>query len=200
MVWGVLKSVGFSSSANDTSLLHRCKPRLSLSSSHLPTHPTAVDDQRVAADVAARPARQVDRRALEVVRAAPSSRGDAGADARQALGVVQQRRVHVRLDVSGGDGVDRDALGRPFICEALGDLAHCALGRRVRRDREAALEGEQRGKVDYAAAAAGGGRRFEMQHVCAYVSAEREYGIEVDLHDLRRAVSTATLRLTSGGK
>lgn len=138
----------------------------------------------MAAHVRARATRQIHGRALEVLGAAPSPRGDARADARQALRVGQQRRVHLRLDVPRGDGVNGDALARPLVGEALGELADGALGGGVGGHGEAALEGEQRGEVDDAAAAAGDGGGVEVKHVGADVAAEREDGVEVDLHDL----------------
>lgn len=134
--------------------------------------------------IATRLARQVHRRSLEVLGRPPSARGNSSTNARQPLRVVQQRRVHVCLDVSGRNGVDRDALGRPLVGKRLCDLAHGALGRGVGGDCEAALEGEQRGEVDDAAAAAGGGRDGQGEHLTAKVAAEREDGVEVDLDDL----------------
>lgn len=137
------------------------------------------------ADICACSARQVHRRALEVVGRPPAAGGDAGADAGEALGVAEQGRVHLRLNVARGDGVDGDALAGPLVGEALGDLADGTLGRGVRGHCQAALEGEQRGKVDDAAAAAGGGRGRKLQHVGADVAAEGEDGVEVYLDDLR---------------
>lgn len=134
--------------------------------------------------IAARLTRQVHRRALEVLGRPPSARRDSTTDARQPLRVVQQRSVHVRLNVSGRNGVDGDALGRPLVGKRLCDLAHGALGRGVGGDCEAALEGEQRGKVYDAAATAGDGRDGEGEHLAAKVAAEREDGVEVDLDDL----------------
>lgn len=71
-----------------------------------------------------------------------------GTDAGQPLRVIQQRGVHLGLDVPGRDGIHRDPLSGPLVGEALGELADGALGRGIGRDGEAALEGEQRGKVD----------------------------------------------------
>lgn len=129
-------------------------------------------------------ARQVHRRTLKVLGRPPSARGDSRTDARQPLRVIQQRRVHVRLNVSRRNGVDRDALGRPFVGKRLCDLAYGALGRGVGGDCEAALEGEQRREVDDAAATAGDGGDGEGEHLAAKVAAEREDGVEVDLDDL----------------
>lgn len=150
----------------------------------LPAHPATIHNQDVAAHVATGLARQIHRRTLEVLRGTPVSGRNARGDASQALRVRQQSLVHVCGDVAGGDGVDRDALGRPLVGEALCDLAHGALGRGVGRDGEAALEGEQRGKVDDAAAAAGNGGGLELEHVGADVAAEGEDGVEVYLDDL----------------
>ena len=136
------------------------------------------------ADICARAAGEVHCRALEVVGGAPAAGRDAGADAGEALRVAEQGRVHLRLDVARGNGVDGNALARPLIGEALGDLADGALGRGVRGHRQATLEGEQRGKVDDAAAAAGGRRGGELQHLGADVAAEGEDGVEVYLDDL----------------
>lgn len=130
------------------------------------------------------PAGQIHRRALEVFGAAPSARWDSGANAGKTLGVVEQRRVHFRFNVTWRNGVDRDTLGRPLVGEALGDLADGALGCGVGGNSEAALECEQRRKVDDAAAAAGDGRGLELEHLGADVSTEGEDGVEVDLNDL----------------
>lgn len=94
------------------------------------------------ADIATRSARQIHGCPLEVVRRPPAPRGDACADAGQAFRIAEQGRVHFRLDVSRGDGVDRDALACPLVGEALGDLADGTFGRGVRGHRQAALEGE----------------------------------------------------------
>lgn len=134
--------------------------------------------------IATRLAGQIHRRSLKVLGRAPSARGNSRADARQPLRVVQQRRVHVRLDVSRRNGVDRDALGRPLVGKRLCDLAHSALGRGVGGDCDATLEGEQRGEVDDAAAAAGDGGDGQGEHLAAKVAAEREDGVEIDLDDL----------------
>lgn len=127
---------------------------------------------------------QIHRRALEVLGAAPSARRDSGANAGKTLGVVEQRRVHLRFNVTWRNGVDRDTLGRPLVGEALGDLADGALGCGVGGNSEAALECEQRRKVDDAAAATGDGGGLELEHMGADVAAEGEDGVEVDLNDL----------------
>lgn len=134
--------------------------------------------------ISTRLARQIHRRSLKVLGRPPSARGNSRADACQPLRVIQQRRVHVRLNVSRRNGVDRDALGRPLIGKRLCHLTHGALGRGVGGDCEAALEGEQRGEVDDAAATAGDGGDGEGEHLAAKVAAEREDGVEVDLDDL----------------
>lgn len=127
---------------------------------------------------------QIDRCSLEVLGRPPSARGNSSADARQPLRIVQQRRVHVCLNVSRRNGVDRDALGRPLVGKRLCDLAHGALGRGVGGDCEAALEGEQRGEVYDAAATASDGGDGQGEHLAAKVAAEREDGVEIDLDDL----------------
>lgn len=106
------------------------------------------------------------------------------ADTRQPRLIIQQRRIHLRLNVPRRNRIDRDPPSRPLIRKALGQLPHGALGRRVRRHRQPALEGQQRRKVDDGPAAARDGRRVQLQHVRAKVAAQREDGVEVDLHDL----------------
>jgi len=160
---------------------------VSITSYHLPSHPPSIHNHRMPAHIRTRLTRQEHRRAPEVLGRAPPPGRDPLADAGQPLRVAQQRRVHVRLDVAGRDGVDRDPPGRPLVGEALGQLRHGALGRRVRRHGEAALEGEQRGEVDDAALAARHGRDGQVEHVRAGVAAEAEDGVEVDLDDLRAA-------------
>lgn len=151
----------------------------------LPAHPATINSQDVTADIGTRLAGQIHGGALKVIRRTPSPGGDSRADAGQSLRVVEQRRVHLRLNVARRNRIHRDALGRPLVGKALGHLTHGALGRGVRRHGETALEAEQRAKVDDAAAAAGDWRGFEAEDVRANVPAEREYGVEVDLHDLR---------------
>jgi hypothetical protein len=150
----------------------------------LPAHPAAVYQQRRATHVAAGLAGEIDARALEVVGRPPPAGGDAGRDAGEAVGVLEQALVHVGLDVARGDGVDGDAAAGPLVGEALCQLADGALGGGVGGHGEAALEGQQRRKVDDAAAAARHGVRVEAEHVGAKVAAEAEDGAEVDLDDL----------------
>lgn len=149
-----------------------------------PAHPAAVDNEHMAADVCAGSTGQVHGRTFKVLGRAPAAGGDAGADAGEALRVAEQGRVHLRLNIAGRDGVDGDALAGPLVGEALGDLADGALGGGVGGDGETALEGEEGGKVDDAAAAARHGGGLETEHVGADVAAERKDGIEVDLDDL----------------
>lgn len=131
--------------------------------------------------VAARLAGEIHSSPLEILGRTPNASGDAGRDARQAFGVVQQGLVHVGGNVPGGDGVDGDAAGGPLVGETLCQLADGALGGGVGGHGEPALEGEQGGEVDDAAAAAGDGGRVEAEHVGASVAAEGEDGVEVDL-------------------
>lgn len=150
----------------------------------LPAHPATINRQNMTANIRTRFTSKVHRRPLEILRRTPSSRRNTRANASQTLRVIQQRSIHLRLNVPRRNSVDSNTLGRPLIGKALGHLADCALGSSVRGHREATLETEQRAKVDDATAAAGDGRRFEGEHVGAYVAAEGEDGVEVDLHDL----------------
>lgn len=81
-------------------------------------------------------------------------------------------------------------------------MADGALGCGVGGNSEAALECEQRRKVDDAAAAAGDRRGLELEHLGADVTAESEDGVEVDLDDLvphvSDAVSSSLLQRNSG--
>lgn len=129
------------------------------------------------AHIRTRLACEIHHRPLKVLGRPPSTRRDSRADARQPLRVVQKRRVHLCLDVSRRNGVDRDALGRPLVGKRLCDLAHGSLGRRIGGHGEAALEGQQRGEIDDAAAAAGRGGNGEGEHLAAKVAAEGEDGI-----------------------
>ena len=106
---------------------------------YLSSHPPAVYDQHMPADVATRLTRQVDARALEVLGRAPSLGRYPSGDARQPVRVVEQVLVHVSGDVAGRDGVDGDAPGRPLVGEGLCELADGALGGRVGRDGQACL-------------------------------------------------------------
>lgn len=109
------------------------------------------------------------------------SRGYPCADALQACGIIQQRRVHIGLNVSRRNSVNCHAARCPLVGKALGQLANSTLGRRVGGHRQAALEGEQRGKVDDGSPATRYRRWLELKHVCAKVAAESKDGAEVDL-------------------
>lgn len=139
-------------------------------------------------DVRTRSTGKVHRGTLEILGRAPTPRGNPRTDASQTLGVVEQGRVHLRLDIPRGNGVDGDALAGPLVGEALCELADGSFGSGVGGDGEAALEGEEGGKVDDAAAAAGDGGGGEVEHVGADVAAEGEDGVEVYLDDLHEAV------------
>lgn len=128
---------------------------------------------------------EVDGCTLEVVRRAPDSSRNTSGNAGEALGVSKQGLVHICGDVTRGDSVDGNALSGPFVGEALGQLANGALGGSIGGHGEAALEGQQRGKVDDAAATAGDGGGFETEHVGADIAAEGKDGVQVNLDDLR---------------
>lgn len=150
----------------------------------LPAHPPTIHHQSMSAHIATRLTRQVHRGSLKIFGRSPSARGDSSTDACQSLRVVQQRSVHLCLNVSRRNGIDCDALGCPLVGKRLCDLANGALGRGVGGDCEAALESEQRGEVDDATATAGDGGDGEGEHLAAKVAAESEDGVEVDLDDL----------------
>lgn len=150
----------------------------------LPSKPTSINNQDVTRNVGTGSAGQVDGCTLKVLGRAPSARWDTGADAGQPLRVVQERRVHVRVNVARSNGVDCDTLGCPLVGEALGHLPNGSLGGGVRGHGESALEGQQRGVVDDAASTPGDGGGFETQHVPADIATEGKDRIEVDLHDL----------------
>lgn len=150
----------------------------------LSAHPATVHDQHMAANIGARPRRKVHRCALEVFRGAPAASRDSSANASQSLGVVEQGCVHVRLNVAGSNGVNRDALGRPLVGKRLCQLADSTLGSCVGRDSKTALEGKEGCVVDDTAAAASDGRGLQLEHMGADVAAEGEDGVEVDLDDL----------------
>lgn len=125
-------------------------------------------------NIRSRSTRQINRRPLEILGRPPLPRRNPRRDALQPLRVRQQRLIHIRLDVPRRNGVDGDALGRPLVGEALGQLSDGALGRRVGGDGEAALEGQEGGEVDDAASAACDGGGFEVEHVGADVAADGE--------------------------
>lgn len=72
---------------------------------------------------------------------------------------------------------------RPLVAQRLCQLAHTALARRVRGDRDAALEREEGGDVDDGAPAVEGEVSGLGEHVGADIAAESEDGGEVDLED-----------------
>lgn len=118
-----------------------------------------------------------EQRALEIGRLAPPARGDPFADLTQPRRVGQQLFVHVRRNVTRSDAVDLDVVFGPFVTERLGKLSHRTLCRCVSGDSEAALEGEERAKVDDLAAAA-------RHHVAASGLAEQPHRFEVDIEHL----------------
>src|SRR3569833_3359945 len=105
-----------------------------------PAHPPAVHNQHVAADIGTSPASQEDDAPLEVIGIPPAAGGDAGRDAGQAVGIGQQNRDHVGVDVAGGDGVDVDAAGGPLKNKTQSQLGHGALAGGVGGDGDAPLE------------------------------------------------------------
>lgn len=105
-------------------------------------------------DIATRPTGKVHRRPLKVLWAPPSSGRDPGVNTRQPLRIIQQRRVHLRLNVPRRNGIHRDAPGSPLIRKALGKLPNSALGGRVRGNSQPALKRQQRCEIDDTAAAA----------------------------------------------
>lgn len=137
----------------------------------------------MAAHITTRPACQIHSCTLEILGGPPSPRRNPRTDRRLPLLVRQQRLVHFRGDVPRRNAIHGDALARPLVGEGLAHLADGALGGRVGGDEEPALEGQEGGEVDDAAAAAGDGGGLEREHVGADVAAEREDGVEVYLHD-----------------
>lgn len=141
----------------------------------LPAHPATVHGNEFSRDVATGTASQKDDHALEVLRLAPSSGRDPSHDAGIAVGIVDQRNIHVGINVSGSNGVDIDALGHPLVGERLGQLADAALGGCIGGDSNAALESEERGDVDNVTATAGGELGFvTRQQIGAEFTAEHE--------------------------
>ena len=129
------------------------------------------------------PAREIHHSALEILRLPPPPSRYPLTDTRKPIRIIKQRGVHLRRDIPRRDSIGRDTAGAPTIREALGELAHGALARRVGGDVEPALERQQGREVDHAAAAARRRRRLQPQHVRPHVPAQRERRVQVHLHD-----------------
>ena len=138
--------------------------------------PAAVDGHDVAGEVVARVGGEEDDGAFEVGGFAPAVGGDALEDFEGALGVGLEGGGVVGAHVAGGDGVDLDAVGGPFVGEGFGELADGALAGGVSGNRDAAEKREQGGDVDDFAGAAG-------DHVLAGGAAGDEDAVEVDVED-----------------
>ena len=109
--------------------------------------PAAVAGVGVAGHVVRCRRREEDADALEVVRSAPASRGDAVEDRVVALLVGADRRGVRRRDVARGDRVDADAVLRELVRHQHRERLDAALRGRVARNEDAALEREHRGDV-----------------------------------------------------
>lgn len=121
----------------------------------LPTHPATVDGNQFARNVAAGTTGQEDNHTLEVLRFAPPAGGNTSHDTGVAIGIVDQRNIHVGINVAGSNGIDVDALGHPLVGKSFGQLADTTLGGRIGGDSDATLEGQERCDVDNIPATAG---------------------------------------------
>jgi len=110
--------------------------------------PAAVDWEDRPVDIGGRRRTEEDARTCDVARLAPAARRDALEDLTAARRIGTERRSVVRRDVAGRNAVHVDTLPRPLVRERLHELADCALRRRVARNRDAALERQERAGED----------------------------------------------------
>jgi len=81
-------------------------------------------------------------------------------------------------EVAGGDGVDLDFFGSPFVGEGFGELGYAAFGGCVGGDSDAALEAEEAGDIHNFAGF------FAGDEVAGDELGELEDAGQVDLEDL----------------
>ncbi len=117
-------------------------------------HDAAVDVDDLAADVVGGRRGEEHHGSHHVLRLAPAPRRRAPLHPAVELGIVHQRRVHLGGDVAGSDGVDGDALRRPFRRHRPGQHLDTALRRRVGGDGGPRQFAGQRTDVDDLAVAA----------------------------------------------
>jgi hypothetical protein len=149
-------------------------------SPNLSTHPATINGKDFTTNIATRPTRQKHNTALEIIRAAPSSSRDPRQDALRPLLIINERRVHLGRNIARRNSIDSNALRRPLVAQRFGQLRNTTLARRVRRNRQPALETQQRRDIDDGPSAAVS-VWLACEHVCADFAAEGKDCAEVDL-------------------
>ena len=81
----------------------------------LPTHPAAVNSNNLSRHITTSLTSQKHNHALEILGFTPSTSRDSSHNAGIAVGIVDERNVHVRVNVAGCDGINVDALGDPLV-------------------------------------------------------------------------------------
>src|SRR3954454_23249324 len=153
--------------------------------------PAPVDGEDLAGHVAARVARQVQQRAVELALAAVAPHRRAAGDPLVAALLGEHVLGHLALEPARGDRVDPDPLARPLRAELAGQVDDPALRRGVARLRDLAdaAQAEDRGDVDDRAALGG------VEHRARGALGERERRDEVHGEHLAEALD----RLVEGG-
>jgi hypothetical protein len=113
---------------------------------------------------------------LEVLRCPPSPSRNPLQDARRSSRIFDDGFIHIGIDVSWRNAVDRDALARPSITHRLCHLRYAAFAGRVRRHIDTALKGEETCHV-YDVAAPAVGIWLAREHLCTDLAAENERGV-----------------------
>ena len=110
--------------------------------------PPAVDGDDRPGDVVRVMAREEESGTGDVLRFSPAASGDAGKERRPYLGIVDGRSGQIGIDVSGGDAVDLDPLGRPLVGQSPNHSRYPGLGHGVGRHAAATEERPQGGRED----------------------------------------------------
>lgn len=109
---------------------------------YLPPHPTPIDSNNLPTNIRTCRTRQPNNHTLEILWTSPPSRGDPTQNTLCPFLILNQRLIHIRSNIPRRYRIHTNTLTRPLIRQRLSQLAHATLRRRIRRDRNAALERE----------------------------------------------------------
>ena len=136
--------------------------------------PSAVDGDDRPGDVVRVMTRQEESGTGDVPRFSPAASGDTAKKRRPYLGIVDGRSGQVGIDVSGGDAVDLDSLGRPLVGQSPDHSCYPGLGYGVGRHAAATEERPQGGREDDLA-------RTPLQHRRREAAGKKERCGQVEL-------------------
>src|SRR5664279_1741488 len=140
---------------------HRVVSAAALPGSRSSGQPATINGKHLAVYVAGCRGGEKDNDVADVLGLAPPPGGDSRRELLEPLRVGEQRGVHLGSHVSRRDGVDVDAVARPFVAQRLRELRDGTLACGVRGDGEATLEAQQRREIDDLAGAASDHRTAE---------------------------------------